>query len=182
MRKILSILLVFVLFYSIMGFYLNFKIEQYQVKREIKHKIINNLPEKELTLIKISSGNSGKIKWMEEDKEFRYNGKMYDVVKIKKVNDTTYYYCFNDEKESKLLSHLDNLVKEQTGNSKSRTIQKKQVTDYFFQQILFAQFVSKEPIKYFSYSSVYKSVIKDVLSPPPKQTNIINYLIFLFKA
>jgi len=173
MRKILSILLVFVLFYSVIGFYLNFKIEQYWIKKEIKHKILNNLSETELTLIKISSGNCREIKWMEEGREFRYNGNMYDVVKTKTINDTTYYYCFNDENESKLLSHLDNLVKEQTGNSKSRTIQKKQVINYFFQQVLFAQFINMKSIFYIDFLSDYKSVIKDILFPPPKISSII---------
>jgi hypothetical protein len=169
MKKFFSISLILVLLYSVLGFYLNFKIEQFWIKEEIEQRIINHLPEKDLTLIKISSANSEKIHWTEEGKEFKFDDEMYDVVKTRSANDTTYYYCFNDEKENKLMYFVDKLVKEQTtGNSKSRSIQKKQVITYFFQQILHTQFINEKSICYLDFSSNYKPIIKEVLSPPPK--------------
>ncbi len=173
MKKILSLVLVFVFFYSIMGFYLNFEVEQYQIKEEIKEKIVNNLPEKELTLVKISSIENKKITWMEDGKEFRYKGNMFDVVRIKTGADTIYYYCFDDENESKLFVNLDKLVKEQTDNSQSRTNQKKQEITYFFHQILFTQSLIGTPILYFDYLYTYKSIDTDVLSPPPRISSIV---------
>jgi hypothetical protein len=170
MKKILSIVLVFVLFYSIIGFYLNFEIEQFRIKEEVKEKIINNLPENELTLIKISSRDNEKIIWMEEGREFKYQGNMFDVVRIKKGTDTTYYYCFSDVNESKLLANLDKLVKEQTDNSQSRTNQKKQEINYFFHEILFTQCLTETPVLFFNCTSRYRSIDTDVLSPPPRIT------------
>ena len=168
MKKILSILLVFVFFYSIMGFYLNFQIEQFRIKEEVKEKIISNMPDKELTLIKITSRENDQIIWMEEGREFKYEGNMFDVVKIKKNKDTTYYYCVSDVKESKLLVHLDKLVKEQTDNSQSRTNQKKQEINYLLHEILFTQCLTGTPVLYFNYPSAYKSIDSDILSPPPR--------------
>jgi predicted P-loop ATPase/GTPase len=153
-----------------MGFYLNFEIEQYRIKEEIKFEIINNLPENELTLVKISSGDNEKITWMDEGREFRYEGNMFDVVKSKKATDTTYYYCFNDIKESKLMARLDKLVKEQTDNSQSRTNQKKQEINYFFYEILSTQSLTEKPFFYFNYPRRYKSIDTDILSPPPRIT------------
>jgi len=170
MKKIISIVLVFVFFYSIMGFYLNFEIAQYRIKEEIKEKIINNLPEKELTLVKISSSDNNKITWMEDGKEFRYDGNMFDVVRIRTKSDTTYYYCFSDEKESKLFVNLDKLVKEQTDNSQSRTNQKKQDITYFFHETFFTHCLTETPNLYFNYTSRYKSIDTKVLSPPPRIT------------
>ncbi len=172
MKKILSLALVFVFFYSIIGFYLNFEIEQYQVKEAIKEKIIKNLPDNELTLVKISSGDYEKITWTEEGNEFRYNGNMLDVVKIRTGADTTYYYCFNDEKESKLFADLDKLVREQTDNSQSRTNQKKQDITYLFYEPTYMQCLAETPVLYFSYPSRYKSICTDVLSPPPRKINL----------
>lgn len=168
MKKIFSLVLVFVLFYSIMGFYLNFEIEQFRIKEEVKEKIINNVPENELTLIKISSGDNEKITWMEDGREFKYEDKMFDVVKIKNENDTTYYYCFNDVRESKLLANLDKLVKEQTDNSKSRTNHNKQQINYFFHEILFTQCLTETPVRFFNCPSRFRSIDPDVLSPPPR--------------
>jgi hypothetical protein len=178
MKKIFSISLILVLLYSVLGFYLNFKIEQFWIKEEIEQRIIKHLPEKDLTLIKISSANSEKIHWTEESSEFRYDGEMYDVVKTRSANDTTYYYCYNDEKESKLMTCVDKLVKEQTtGNSKSRTVQKKQVITYFFQQVLHTQFINEKSISYLDFSSCYKPVIKEVLSPPAQSIVISVHFI-----
>ena len=168
MKKILSFALIFAIFYSLTGFYLVFEIDQCLIKEEIKEKLINNLPEKELTLIKISSAESTKIDWTEEGREFRYEGQMFDVVKIKTGSDTTYYYCFSDEKESKLFSNLNNLVKGQTDNAQSRTNQKKQEITYFIRELSFIQSLTETPVLYFDYPSFYKSICIYVLSPPPK--------------
>lgn len=172
MKKIFSLTLIFILFYSIIGFYLNFEIEKSQIKEEIKEKIIQHLPEKLLTLIKISSGDKERITWTEEGKEFRYHKNMFDVVKIKTKGDTTYYYCFNDEKESKLFVNLDKLVKEQTDNSQSRTNQKKQDITYFFHELSYTQCLTEIPFLYFNYPSRYKSIYTDVISPPPRIISI----------
>jgi len=168
MKKLLSILLVVVLFYSIIGFYLNFEIEQYWIKKEIKHYLINKLPEEELTIIKIPSKDYRKITWTEEGSEFRYNGNMFDVYKIKSTKDSSYYYCFDDIKESTLLTHLDKLVKEQTDHTKSRNIQKKQVFNYLFQATFTNPKQIEKSCQYTIYTTHYSSIFKDVLSPPPK--------------
>jgi hypothetical protein len=173
MKKSLSIVMVFVFFYSIMGSYLNFTIEQYRLKEEIKEKIISSLPEKELTLVKITASDEEKLTWMEDGKEFRYNGSMYDIVKIKRNSGVTYYYCFCDVNESKLLINLDKLVKNQTDNSPSKTTQKKQDITYLFQSILFPQDLPTIPVLYLDCPSSYKSIISDILSPPPRNQGII---------
>ena len=54
-----------------LGFYVDFKIQQYQIKEEIKEKLIRSLPDNELTLIEITPENKNKIKWTEEGEEFQ---------------------------------------------------------------------------------------------------------------
>jgi hypothetical protein len=168
MKKFLSILLVFAFSYSFIGYYLNFEIEQYLVKEEVKENILNHLPVNQLILIKISSGNHESITWTELGKEFRFSGTMYDVIKSKVVNDTSYFYCYNDTKESKLLANLDKLVKDQANNSKSKSNQKKQEIIFFYQIELFSQNLSEKPVQYFIHSVGFASILTDVLSPPPK--------------
>ena len=111
MKKLFSIALVLVFSYSFIGFYLNFVIEQTVIKEQVKEKIIRNLPDNELTLIRISSHEKGKITWMEDGKEFRLEGNLYDVVKIKKEKDSICYYCFCDVKESTEVQSPPPLVK-----------------------------------------------------------------------
>ena len=168
MKKSFSIALLLVFFYGIIGFYLNFEIEQCRIKEEIKEKIINNLPDNELTILKVTACENERIEWTEQGKEFRYKGEMFDLVKVKQVNGITIYYCFCDSKENKLLSCLDKLVKEQCDHSQSRSVQKKQVINYYFQEGVFSQSLPVSPVHYFPYTSAYKYICPEVITPPPR--------------
>jgi hypothetical protein len=174
MKKLFSVLLAFVFFYSIVGFYLNFAIEQCRIKEEIKEKIIKQLPDYKLTIIKISSRDQRKIQWIEDGKEFRFEGNMYDVVKVRQGGDTILYYCFCDIKENRLLSNLDKLVKDQSDHSPPRTVQKKQQINIFFHQVLLLNCFNEAPVHYLNPSSGYKFQYNEVLSPPPKVLNAIS--------
>jgi hypothetical protein len=44
--------------------------------------------------------NKYNFEWEEADKEFRFNGKMYDVKSSECRGDSIYYTCYYDEKES----------------------------------------------------------------------------------
>lgn len=149
------------------GFYLNFIVEQCLIRERIKEQIIKQLPENELSLIKVSSREQNKIKWLEDGKEFRYCGIMYDVVKVRNLNDSTYYYCFCDLKESRLLTNLDKLVKDQTDHSQSRTIQKKHQIKVLLQHTLSFECYYTVPVRYFDQPTRYLFHISDVPSPPP---------------
>ncbi len=168
MKKFLSISLVFLFLYSTVGFYLNFTLEQCRIKEEIKEKILGNTDEHELVLLKISSFDQYKVQWTEEGKEFRYEGEMFDLTKIKRGTDTTFYYCFCDSRETKLLSHLDKLVKEQSDRSPSRSIQKKLVFNFYFQQDFLSLFIQESPVRYLTILSAYNFVNPDILTPPPQ--------------
>lgn len=168
MKKVISIVIILVLFYSMVGYYIDFKIEQFQLKESIKERLIKKLPDNELTLLKISHEKLNRLNWTEEGREFRYEGNMYDVVKIKIVGDTAYYYCFNDEKENKLITSVDKLIKEQTHNTKSKNSNKKPVINYFFNKSILSFAANETIFHYFDYSPIYTSLKPDILSPPPK--------------
>ncbi|HEY9115043.1 MAG TPA: hypothetical protein VIN10_10085 [Bacteroidales bacterium] len=82
------------------------------IKKEIKEQIVSGLPDHELRIFKIPIGekdfSSLGIKWVEEN-EFIFEGKMYDVVKVKNVNNEKWFYCFEDHKESALVDKLNKL-------------------------------------------------------------------------
>jgi hypothetical protein len=93
------------------GLLLIFKIQQYQIRKEIKHLIKLGVPDNQLVHISISTKNKSQLEW-KHSKEFRYKGNMYDVVKIEIVNDsTTLYQCVSDQQETILFANLDEQVK-----------------------------------------------------------------------
>lgn len=167
MKRILPASLIVILFYNMMGFYLNYTLEQHSIRHAIKHRLKENIPISQLTLITISERNCKQIRWVEKNKEFWYDGNMYDVVKIKKKINATCYYCINDTREKKLMVNLDKLVREQTSDSRSTTIQKKPVNDYLL-PIGVSLFFNMTIIRYCEYSPALQSIDKEILTPPPR--------------
>lgn len=168
MRRNVSIFLLLVFFHSIVGFHLSFLVEQWRIKEEIKEKMIRNLPDSELAILKIHAIDSRKIKWVEDFREFKYEGNMFDVVKIKKEADITYYYCYHDSRESRLMANLDKLVRDQSNHSQSRTIQKKQVVNYLAYEVFHEISLPESTIQYYNLTSGYKFHFCDILIPPPR--------------
>ncbi|MFA6924260.1 MAG: hypothetical protein WC223_08390 [Bacteroidales bacterium] len=170
MKKIISILLICGFAYGINGYYLNFKIEQIQIKENIKKEIQKQLKtyNKKLVVLRFSFNELLKIKWIKKNKEFLYNDNMYDIVKSEISNDKIHYYCINDHKEKQLITNFDKSVKEQTGKSKRTNNFKKQINNYFFKEITNTGITKEKSINFFNYTIDYKSVYKNILSPPPK--------------
>jgi hypothetical protein len=172
MKKVLSIILVLFLGYNFAGYFYLYKIKQDQIREEIKENILYKIPVDQLILIKSFSGSCEKISWLEKNKEFRFKGCMYDVVKTKVIGDTTYYYCYNDIREARLFGNLNKLIKDHAGDSKSKSNNKKPVINYFFQQNCFTPSISEKPLHYFNLTPVLECIAPELLSPPPESCYI----------
>lgn len=122
MRKAVSILLLTMPF-QWAGYLLVFKIQQHQIRHEIKQWIRTGVPEGELALLKIprtleDSANREFQRF--HDREFCFQGMMYDIVRQEAHGDTTWYYCLSDEKEMQLFASLDELVKRELDQDPAR--------------------------------------------------------------
>jgi len=108
MKKIIFYLLISIFIYQIGGYVISFSIMKYSIEAEMKAKIKENLNTNEyqvLNLNTISKENS--FKWEKKDKEFWYNGRIYDIVKIEKSG---ILKCIDDIQEKKLFQNLDSYV------------------------------------------------------------------------
>jgi hypothetical protein len=120
-RRISSISLLFMLLFQATGHIFVFKIQQHEIRREIKRRIKAGVPETELVLFKILDEKPDPAFQHVEEHEFRYDGKMYDIVRGESHGDTTWYYCVSDEMETQLFANLEDLVKkDMTGNPQHR--------------------------------------------------------------
>lgn len=79
-----------------------------QVKEEVRQNINTKKYEEEKVLFKFTSEDSSKLYW-EHSREFQYEGEMYDVIRSEKKNDTIWYWCYWDKKETKLKRDLAQL-------------------------------------------------------------------------
>lgn len=164
LKRFISFILLFIFIYNIGGYYIWFRLEQYNIQSEIQ----NGSQKKELTLISVPLNDKSSIIWTEENKEFIYHGEMYDVVKIKTINNINYYYCINDKKEKQLITDF---IKKDSLQKKSENIIQK-VIDNIYQTQAYKLIVYNQPvgIDFCMLSVNYKSNINDIHSPPPKTT------------
>ena len=107
----MAIALLFLMLLQAAGYIVVFEIQKHGIRREIKQQIKAGVPEAELVLLKFCEGKSEPAFQRVDEHEFRYGGKMYDIVRQENHGDTTWYYCLADEKETQLFAHLEELVK-----------------------------------------------------------------------
>ncbi|MCF6185235.1 MAG: hypothetical protein L3J56_11575 [Bacteroidales bacterium] len=166
MKKYISFILLIIIVFVSNESYLYFKYLQHNIHQEIKQEIRKGLDEKDLTLIIVSSGNEKEIIWTKKNKEFKYKGLMYDIVKTKIKNKKNYYYCINDIKEKQLITSFS-----KNNRRRKRTLLKiKKVLNnkYFFEKYSFKTTISKSDIYFCERQQFYNSQTLEVISPPPK--------------
>jgi hypothetical protein len=176
MKRIISILCISLFLFNYAGFYIAFNISQFIVKEEVRRKLMVDIPVNELAVININNNNNSKnlLTWYEGNKEFKYNDKMYDVVRSAKNDTSTVYYCIEDNKENqlnkKLEEHVENNITSdpiQKANS-SKVIQKISFDNFCFGKSVSIISYTSFTIEFTSLFSSYRSVNLDVIKPPPK--------------
>jgi hypothetical protein len=106
------------------------------VRKQVKNRILEGIPNSELTLIKISPENKN-IRW-KHSKEFEYKGEMYDVVRTEKHGDTTYYYCWWDNQETLLNQKLNENISMELGqNATNKSTKNKLIS--FYKSLYFSE-------------------------------------------
>lgn len=107
MKKLAVLFLLFIFLFNTVGYYIAFKTVQYSVKREIKAEIKHGLDITQLTTIIINKKALSAVEWLENGKEMRYNGELFDVVSSIENSNSITYYCINDKQEEVLFANLD---------------------------------------------------------------------------
>mgnify|MGYP006977845296 CR=1 FL=1 len=124
MRKTISILLALVFFFQSLGCLVIFKLQQLQVRYRVKHHLISELPDSELTLIKLSDEEANPSWQFLGSDELRYSGTMYDVVRKESHGEQTWCYCYRDTAETKVVNKLNNIVDDQMNHNPKRRKQR----------------------------------------------------------
>lgn len=124
LKKLLRLLLTCLLLYNSFGYFIVHIYRVTEVKSDVLKSIKEHSYEQNLTVLvfskdELTAGTSG-IDRIDE-KEFRYNGGMYDIVKEEIKDDSVYFYCIFDEKESLLdFIFTEHFEKNQEENSSDK--------------------------------------------------------------
>jgi hypothetical protein len=122
-KSLITLLLLVLIVFHFNGQFVVFKVLEYRIKKEIKTKIKMGVAEEELIVLKIPKSleeNPNKDFHRIHEKEFRFKGEMYDVVKKYEKDDTTFYYCIHDKEETLLFANLGKLIKNEFGNPEKK--------------------------------------------------------------
>lgn len=110
MKKLLSIFLFSIILLKIGGFVAILNIGREWVRESVIHKIKHHLSPEDIKCIIINESNQEKLKWEKQNKEFWFDGKLYDILSVEEKSDSKYYYCLSDEKEQNIISQIQNLT------------------------------------------------------------------------
>jgi hypothetical protein len=152
-----------------------FEVQQFFIRREVKEQIEAGVPDGKLHKLTFTVDQIANLEWEEEGREFRLNGKMYDIVRKEVVADTVYYYCINNTEEENLL-RLDELVRKHMDNDSgpvSKTTRKvtKTVKSLKFsasEKLFTYRIVVPKSTIDTSFIYFYSSPYIELAGPPPK--------------
>lgn len=177
MKRTLSIIFLLVFIYNIAGFFVVFKIEQYAAKDEMKAYISQNPANAELEKIVISNevmdSRASGFRMFDDNKEFTFNGKLYDIIKSTSDGKFTTFYCLNDKNEERIISNLYEHVQRNTDqNIPSRDNAMKLIKN-IIKEALPNEYSSlcNVPFKEIHFTTVFTDLPQNyipVASPPPK--------------
>ncbi len=170
LKKITALLITLFLFFNIGGFLFLFKLQQEIIQNKVKERISTNILDKDLTLFVIYkpdiNNGSSKFIWVKEGKEFRYNGKLFDVVRLNKTNDKMYIYCRNDKEEEELFINACIFINKNLSKNHFITRSLPFYLISIFKTI--PPLTDTEAVCGF-LNNYYKSFLPRVPTPPPRQ-------------
>ena len=170
-QRILSLILIICISCTVAGFYPVFKMLQYRVRQEIKHRIKSGLSDKELRVITFRKNDT--IDWVRPGKEFRYDGQYYDVVRKESDGNKLVFHCINDRQEKSLFATLDQMVKSNLNDGTTSEGQAVQLLckifteTYYCQQTTFCFLTSSDGVFYPRYKFTELQVCRAPECPPP---------------
>lgn len=106
-RQLTGILLFLCFAAPLATHHLALRYQQRLLRREIKRKMMAGIDKEALVVLRFSAADQQQqLRW-EHDREFAYQGEMYDVVYRRTTGDTTTFWLWWDHEETRLNRQLD---------------------------------------------------------------------------
>jgi methionine sulfoxide reductase heme-binding subunit len=102
LKKAGAISILAILFYTQLGYYGQFVIQQWSLKAEAREAWIGGLPDRCFFRVRLADVNADGH-WEEEGKECWYKNHLYDVIRRRTESGAVWLYCMDDEREARLI-------------------------------------------------------------------------------
>ncbi len=101
------------------------------VKISVGRNIESGIEEVDLVLLGFTiEETQTELRWG-HSREFEYNHQMYDIVELKTVNDSIYYWCWWDIAETLLNKQISDLGKYSVDNEQQKNDNKEHLNNWF---------------------------------------------------
>ena len=170
--KVAGIFLLFCLVAPIPATFTFLHYQKKQIKKEIKRQIIIGINKEELVLLKFAKNESETLLHWKHSKEFEYDGQMYDIVETENRGDTTCYWCWLDNEETKLNKQLDELLASALGKD-TKNIEHKDRLVFFLKSLFFSEYEGwdiysfQSALMFYPYIYNYNKISYPPPVPPP---------------
>jgi hypothetical protein len=167
-KKYTSLLLVGVLVIHLAGFYVYFMVRLGDLRMKMREKLAE-LPADQLEAVRIPL-HLFKTSWI-EDKEIKWQGKMFDVARVERQDNIVIVYCIHDKDEDNLLSFIGAVIDMSQQDTQSTP---SSVTQFFSLKYILTPLTSPERSVREITSSVcpyqvrFHSVFLLPVTPPPR--------------
>ena len=179
LKRIAAISFLFLLLFNAFGYYLLFGYEQVQARKQAV-STIQYLPESSFMVVKMLVSPYAHV----ADRDFEYvegefikDGKTYNFVKKRIVNDSLELYCLNNVRQDQLTAQFNDYVKENIINGKtSQNLPTKQMLKSFLKDYIPLEIYSlllpspsdtEGGTHIASYDDVLPIIYLSTTSPPP---------------
>jgi hypothetical protein len=172
MKKVIPILLTFLIFFNSSGYIFIYIERLANNKREMKALIYSKDSLSIIQKLKFTWFDyETKLNWKEE-KEFEYKGRMYDVERVEIKSNYVIVYCLRDETEEMLISNFEKGQKSNSTKDKIALGSHASSIAFHLLAIQSETYLSKIKNNVIlhsgSYVNYYKSIYKNFPAPPPK--------------
>jgi len=117
-RRILSILILLIATWQIVGFFTYFEWEHYHMRKDIKHALKHSVPQNQLKEFDFTNKEIKNLTWIKSH-EFKLNGRLYDVIKKMPTKNGFHFKCIDDHQETALFQKLEESTAVNLNNSTS---------------------------------------------------------------
>jgi hypothetical protein len=124
----LLLLLTFIAPFWVVYFYLNF--QQKAIQKEVQIQITRGIPENELVNLIFHKSETDQVLRWEHEKEFEYQGQMYDIVEQFEKGDSVQYLCWWDKAETASKEHMRKLISDEVNKSRPGSHKSLKLIDY----------------------------------------------------
>jgi hypothetical protein len=181
-KKWLPIFFLGIFIYNLVGYYPTYILFQSEIHREVAEIIGAGIDRDDLKILKFkitevnSQSQACKVSWYDE-KEFSFDGLMYDIVEQELLNDSVFFYCYADDEESDLLAGLNEHLNTLLSHEKTKT-GKAASLKWVYPDMMFSEKSTDcEEADYFSFTANNNSFILKaflpIFSPPPCNNYIL---------